>query len=313
MGPKQKLRNEEVYYLGDVKYQFIDSLVVNEHGVHVKQIPTGQGVIGRVLKLVVGDKMVKRDAFKTVADELYDVWVYGMNIYPMMKLNIKVKIERIYDRKKVICFRSLYKRQLSGKVTDSFIVDVHEFNNMMLTGFDIRASDKNYLKRLEDTYGLIMGDLEEKLYMDNCKSKACDCKWEAKIANSMEEEEFLSRVKMVRLQAAKAKEGIKQRRVARSYQLLEQCQKHNGPITPLNIDKLLDTLSEEEIHTEVKYLKATVASDLKLKRRVTNSITKKYTYENYPIAQLRLSIRNVVKPTTICNNASISEIIMDTI
>ena len=75
---------------------------------------------------------------------------------------------------------------------------------------------------------------------------------------------------MVWLQAVKAKESIKRRRVERSLKLLDICQQHGGPITPQNLDTLINTLTDEQIRHEVSYLKATIAKEIKMKRRVMN-------------------------------------------
>ena len=46
--------------------------------------------------------------------------------------------------------------------------------------------------------------------------------------------------------------------------LLLKCQKHKGPLMNSNID-LINKMSEEQIITEAKYLKASVHPNLKLK------------------------------------------------
>ena len=55
--------------------------------------------------------------------------------------------------------------------------------------------------------------------------------------------------------------------------LLAQCRQHGGPLSTDNSD-LLNRLTDKEVVLEVQYLKATIAKDLKLKKRVTDSATK---------------------------------------
>ena len=58
-----------------------------------------------------------------------------------------------------------------------------------------------------------------------------------------------------------------------------------------------NTLSEKEIILEVSYLKATVASELKLRKRIQVPESGKYKMEKLPVEQLKLSIQNVLKPS----------------
>ena len=81
-----------------------------------------------------------------------------------------------------------------------------------------------------------------------------------------------------------------------SLKLLAQCRKHNGPLSVDNLS-LLDTLTEKEVLEEVKYLKATVAHELKMKKRITNPATGKYKMKQLPLDHLKGCIRNVLKPS----------------
>ena len=71
-----------------------------------------------------------------------------------------------------------------------------------------------------------------------------------------------------------------------SLKLLAQCRKHNGPLSVDNLS-LLDTLTEKEVLEEVKYLKATVAHELKMKKRITNPATGKYKMKRLPLGHLK--------------------------
>ena len=118
---------------------------------------------------------------------------------------------------------------------------------------------------------------------------------EAKLADNLQKE-FFSRVKLAHRQASIARYAVKQRRMARALQLARNCQVHGGPVTAYNLD-LLETLDENQIIQEVSYLKATIASELKLKKRVTDSVSKKYKMLKLPTEQLKLSIKNVLQPS----------------
>ena len=72
---------------------------------------------------------------------------------------------------------------------------------------------------------------------------------------------------------------------------------------------LLDTLSEDKLIAEVQYLKATVAGEVKIKKRVTDPATKKYKYQTLPIDTLKNSIRNIVKPNSKPEN-SLEELLL---
>ena len=53
---------------------------------------------------------------------------------------------------------------------------------------------------------------------------------EAKLVNKMESD-FLERVKMVKKQALRAKETMKQKKKQNTLKLLDQCKTHGGPVT----------------------------------------------------------------------------------
>ena len=74
---KPKLRADQKH-LGDLQYNFVKSLLKNENQVQT-QCPTGVDVIGRILKLINDDNS-KKEAYKIVAEELREVWIYAMNI-----------------------------------------------------------------------------------------------------------------------------------------------------------------------------------------------------------------------------------------
>ena len=72
---------------------------------------------------------------------------------------------------------------------------------------------------------------------------------------------------------------------------------------------LLDTLTYEQVVNEVNYLKATVAKEIKLKKRITNPLTKKYTYDNLSMQELKSSIRSVISPEETSQGVQIDELL----
>ena len=96
--------------------------------------------------------------------------------------------------------------------------------------------------------------------------------------------------------SVKSKQLFKEKKQLRALNLLSKCRKHGGPLSTDNITLLKD-LTYEQVATEVSYLKATIASELRLKRRVQDTTTGKYKYINLPIDELYTGIRNVLNPS----------------
>ena len=60
--------------------------------------------------------------------------------------------------------------------------------------------------------------------------------------------------------------------------------------------ELLESLGEKQTILETTYLEATVAKEIKLKRRVKNLNTDKFRMVNLPLEQIKQFIHNVIKP-----------------
>ena len=74
------------------------------------------------------------------------------------------------------------------------------------------------------------------------------------------------------------------------------CQGHGGPLSAENIS-LLEGLNEKEVIAEVTLLKATVANEIKLRKRIPDPANSgKFKMEKIPMEQLKRAIRNVLKP-----------------
>ena len=78
--------------------------------------------------------------------------------------------------------------------------------------------------------------------------------------------------------------------------LLEACKTHGGPLTPDSLSEV-DSLSSKQLLEEVAYLRSTIAPDIRQKRRVRTPAGK-FKMENFTDSELRVSIRNVLKPET---------------
>ena len=117
---------------------------------------------------------------------------------------------------------------------------------------------------------------------------------EAKLATDLQRQ-FLEQVREVKMVAVKAKESVKFRKFATTMKTLELVNQYWGPVTADCLQHL-DTLTEEQIISEVKYLKLTVAPDLKLKKRMKDPNNNRFKFVKLPREQLIRSIQGVVKP-----------------
>ena len=117
---------------------------------------------------------------------------------------------------------------------------------------------------------------------------------EATYVNKLQQQYF-EQVKATQNLALKAKERAKKKKVERVFNLLSHCRKHGGPISMDNIH-LMDSLNEEQIIFEATYLKATIAKEIKLKKRVKDLDTDKFRMVKLPLEQIKQSILNVINP-----------------
>ena len=106
----------------------------------------------RINKESKGKSVRMSEVVRTVASDLSDLWVFGLNIYPCSLKGIRVKLEAIY--KEFTRIRDYPK----SKRGDKYNQTLQEFNTRMLTGFDIRTMDMDRLKDLEDYYMVKMKD-----------------------------------------------------------------------------------------------------------------------------------------------------------
>ena len=109
------------------------------------------------------------------------------------------------------------------------------------------------------------------------------------------QQEYFDQVKATQNMAMKAKEMMKKKKVQRACKLLCKCRQHGGPISLDNMH-LLNSLDEEQIILEATYLKATIAKEIKLKKRVKDLDTDKFRMVKLPLEQIKQSILNVINP-----------------
>ena len=110
------------------------------------------------------------------------------------------------------------------------------------------------------------------------------------------QQDFLAQVKLTKSLSLKAKQVAKQKKIQRALNLAATCRKHGGPVTVDNLE-LLEKLTDKQLCCEVSYLKATFASEIKLKKHVKVTSSEKYKMIQLPAEQLKQSIYSVLKPS----------------
>ena len=176
MGPKQQTRSSKFTMLGSVKYSDVSCpLSVNPvTGSYRTQVPTGIDVLGRISHLTKqfesGKRIKVERASSIAATELHDLWIYGLNIYPLSVNAISVKILKSVEDK-----NKLLRYPMKQRVSESWITSCKEFNKSHQAGFDIRTNAKERIRNLVNEFGVKMTDEEERLHEDNCKLKSCSC------------------------------------------------------------------------------------------------------------------------------------------
>ena len=145
------------------------------------QAPTGIKVIGRIRYLTINAKLSVKETIEKVASELSEIWIYGLNIYPMTVNNIIKKLTVIYlgakankDFEVQIGFKPLLKWPRKDSTYDKRVKNMSE---ILKTGFDIKTNNDNRIKICEQINLVKMTEDEKKLYEDNCKIKTCSCAW----------------------------------------------------------------------------------------------------------------------------------------
>ena len=117
---------------------------------------------------------------------------------------------------------------------------------------------------------------------------------EVKTVQKMEKH-FLATVKQSKVLALQKKEELKKKKRDQTMNILAKCKVHGGPVTVADLDDLLDKLDNKQLLLEFAYLRATVAPDIRQKRRV-KILDGKFKFENLSKEELKTLIRNAVYP-----------------
>ena len=103
------------------------------------------------------------------------------------------------------------------------------------------------------------------------------------------QEEFLKKVKAAETLARAAKIQQKVKKNEKCLLLLDEVKMHGGPVSSNSIDEL-ENLTDSEILAEVRYLRQTLAPNIREKRKVENKFVK------FTKLELIQQIRSVLKP-----------------
>ena len=87
------------------------------------------------------------------------------------------------------------------------------------------------------------------------------------------QKEWIDKVNDAKALALVGKEAKKKKKNERSLLLLEKCKEHSGPVT-LNTSDILDSLSEAQLVLEVRYLRATIAPNIRERVKVDKKFRK---------------------------------------
>lgn len=138
-----------------------------------------------------------------------------------------------------------------------------------------------------EQWKLLSSELKRKEWKTARSSK------EAKIVRDMKKE-FIEKVKAAENLASKEKIRRKQKKTERCFKLLEQVKLHGGPISHADLD-IIDKLTDEQLLSEIRYLRHTIAPNIREKRKVGKK------FEKFSGEELRNQILNVLKPENECD------------
>ena len=102
--------------------------------------------------------------------------------------------------------------------------------------------------------------------------------------------EYLKKVKAAVNMQLDAKAVKKERKNARSLELLEKLKKKNGPVTVNDTDRL-DVMCTKDLLLQIAYLRCTIAPNIREKRKVGNH------FETFSDEELRRQILDAIKPS----------------
>ena len=161
------------------------------------------------------------------------------------------------------------------------------------------------LATISDKHVIQRNKLYEKERWIQLSKKERQRKWkwarnsnEAKMVKEMEAA-FLERVKSAEMLSIKAKENDKQKKIEKLQAALYACKKHGGPLTKHDLVKI-DELGDEELAAEAKYLKLTIAPNIRFKHLVNRKMIP------FTTAEVRQQVKDAIAPA--CSRADDSQI-----
>ena len=138
------------------------------------QVPTGVEVVGRMIFLLRPENRnfssTKQEIAGTVAQEIENLFIHKLNIYPVMTANIRAKVLSDYEN-----FKKFLNHPAVKKVNPGYKARVEPFLKKLKAGYDIKTNDAKREKELSKLHGVKFGPQEAALYDDNTCIKSCPC------------------------------------------------------------------------------------------------------------------------------------------
>ena len=128
------------------------------------QVPTCKETVERVMYLTSKEmKNTVESATLLTAREVQDIYIYNLNIYPIMEKNIKKRVLSDYQE-----FKKLSSYPKAKRGGQSYQSSVLSFNKRMEAGIDVKTEDRDRQDELIKLFGFYCGDQEEMLYIRMC-------------------------------------------------------------------------------------------------------------------------------------------------
>ena len=108
------------------------------------------------------------------------------------------------------------------------------------------------------------------------------------------EKDFLATIKQSKILALRKKELFMGRKCEKTMDILTKCKKHGGPISVGDLN-LLDRLDKKSLLLDISYMRATIAPNIRLRRRVKLP-DGKFKFLKYSMSKLKTSIKNAINP-----------------
>ena len=150
--------------LGSLTYNALEEFPGN-------QIPTGKEIVERMVYMTSKEMKHSIDsAALIITKEIQEIYIYNLNIYPVMEKNIKKRVLNEYQE-----FKKLSSYPKAKRSGISFQTSVKTLNKKMEAGINVKTEDKDRQDELIKLFGVKFGEQEELLYLDNIKVKECLC------------------------------------------------------------------------------------------------------------------------------------------